>query len=249
MYSNFKNSFKCDVGLSDHSLGFEASIVAIALGAKVIEKHFTLSKKLKGPDHAASLSPTELQFFVKTIRRAEKTLGDGIKKPTKSEIKNISGVRREIVAKVKINKNSLITSKMITYKRPFIGLAPKDTKKVLNHIALKNFQVDEPIKVKHLKKVINYKILSADHKDWDNVLKNFDEKISNDIYQSKEYLKLYENYNQKKSESFLFSLNNDYFFLSYIKNQINNKKFGTFLILKQSMVIAVQFLPQKINIF
>ena len=82
--------------------------------------------------------------------------------------------------------------------------------------------------MKHLKKVINYKILSADHKDWDNVLKNFDEKISNDIYQSKEYLKLYENYNQKKSESFLFSLNNDYFFLSYIKNQINNKKFGTF---------------------
>lgn len=76
--------------------------------------------------------------------------------------------------------------------------------------------------------MINYKILSADHKDWDNVLKNFDEKISNDIYQSKEYLKLYENYNQKKSESFLFSLNNDYFFLSYIKNQINNKKFGTF---------------------
>ena len=76
--------------------------------------------------------------------------------------------------------------------------------------------------------MINYKILSADHKDWDNVLKNFDEKISNDIYQSKEYLKLYENYNEKKSESFLFSLNNDYFFLSYIKNQINNKKFGTF---------------------
>ena len=147
-----KNSFKCDVGLSDHSLGFEASIVAIALGAKVIEKHFTLSKKLKGPDHAASLSPTELQFFVKTIRRAEKTLGDGVKKPTKSEIKNISGVRRGIVAKVKIYKNSKITSKMITYKRPFIGLAPKDTKKVLNHIALKNFQVDEPIKVKHLKK-------------------------------------------------------------------------------------------------
>ena len=68
--------------------------------------------------------------------------------------------------------------------------------------------------------MINYKILSVDHKDWGNVLKNFDEKISNDIYQSKEYLKLYENYNQKKSESFLFSLNNNYFFLSYIKNQI-----------------------------
>jgi lipid II:glycine glycyltransferase (peptidoglycan interpeptide bridge formation enzyme) len=76
--------------------------------------------------------------------------------------------------------------------------------------------------------VNNYKILSADHKDWSNVLKNFDEKIFNDIYQSKEYLKLYENYNQKKSECFLFSLNNDYFLLSYIKNQINNKKFGTF---------------------
>ena len=96
------------------------------------------------------MSPTELQFFVKPLE-SRKTLGDGIKKPTKSEIKIFQELEGN-GAKVKINKNSLITSKMITYKRPFIGLAPKDTKKVLNHIALKNFQVDEPIKVKHLKK-------------------------------------------------------------------------------------------------
>jgi len=103
--ATLRSIFKLDIGFSDHSLGVQASIAAVALGAKVIEKHLTLSKNLKGPDHRASLDPSEFKFMVQGIRIVEKALGDKIKKVTKSEKKNIYIVRKSIVASTKIKKN------------------------------------------------------------------------------------------------------------------------------------------------
>lgn len=93
------NTFNIDVGYSDHTLGFEVDVAAVAMGAKVIEKHFTLDKTMEGPDHKASLDPDEIKQMVQAIRNIEKALGDGVKKPSNSERKNISVVRKSIVAK------------------------------------------------------------------------------------------------------------------------------------------------------
>jgi N,N'-diacetyllegionaminate synthase len=116
--ATLRSIFKLNIGFSDHSLGIQASIAAVALGAKVIEKHITLNKKLKGPDHRASLDPKEFKFMTQGIRIVEKTLGDKIKKITKSEKKNIYIVRKSIVASTKINKNEKFSNFNITCKRP-----------------------------------------------------------------------------------------------------------------------------------
>ncbi len=149
--TTLEKKFKCRVGLSDHSLGFESSIVAVALGAKVLEKHFTINKNLKGPDHQASLSPIELKEFVKAVRNAEDVLGSAEKKPTFSEIKNIPGVRRGIVAACFIKKGAKIKKTMLLFKRPFKNIHPFDVKKIIGKISKKNFREDEPISWKHLK--------------------------------------------------------------------------------------------------
>ena len=120
-----KNVFKIPVGFSDHTLGITASIAAVALGACVIEKHFTLDRNLSGPDHRASLEPDELKEMVKTIKDVENALGDGIKRPTtnEGEIKKI--VRRSVIAKVDILEGTVITEDMLDVKRPGTGIEPK----------------------------------------------------------------------------------------------------------------------------
>ena len=146
----FKKIFKCQVGLSDHSIGNEAALAAVSLGATVIEKHFTINKNLPGPDHKASLSPKELEDFVKSIRRLELSLGSGEKKITLSEKKNLKTIRRGIVAKFAIKKGTIIKKNMICFKRPFTGLNPFEFKKILGLKTNKNLSIDEPITIKSL---------------------------------------------------------------------------------------------------
>jgi N-acetylneuraminate synthase/N,N'-diacetyllegionaminate synthase len=140
-----KHAFGLPVGLSDHTLGITIPIAAVALGAAVIEKHFTLNRKLPGPDHEASLEPEELKVMVARIKEVEKALGDGIKRPTKSErtIKNV--VRRSIVAGVAIPKGAVITKAMLDIKRPGTGLEPIHLEKVLGKIARHQIKKDELI--------------------------------------------------------------------------------------------------------
>lgn len=120
-----KNSFQIPVGYSDHTLGIEVPIAAVSLGARIIEKHFTLDKTMPGPDHKASLEPAELKQMTISIRNIEKALGDGIKKCTKSEenVKKIA--RKSIVAASYIPKGTVIEENMLTIKRPGIGIPPK----------------------------------------------------------------------------------------------------------------------------
>jgi N,N'-diacetyllegionaminate synthase len=146
--STLKNFFKINIGFSDHSLGIQASIAAVALGAKVIEKHLTLSKKLKGPDHRASLAPKEFKFMVKSIRIVEKTLGDKTKKITKSEKKNIYIVRKSIVALTNIKKGEKFNNCNITCKRPGTGISPLFFKKLIGKRSMKNFLKNDLIRLK-----------------------------------------------------------------------------------------------------
>lgn len=140
-----KRIFGLPVGLSDHTLGITVPIAAVALGAAVIEKHFTLDKKLPGPDHKASLEPKELGEMVACIREVERALGNGIKKPIKSEEAVKKTVRRSIVARVNIPKGTAIAEHMLNLKRPGTGLEPKYLKKVVEKRAKKDIKADELI--------------------------------------------------------------------------------------------------------
>ena len=142
-----KNAFKVNIGYSDHTLGIEVPIAAVALGAKVIEKHFTLSRNLEGPDHKASLEPNELKEMVKAIRNIEKSLGDGIKKPTDIEIENKKVVRKVIVAKKDIKKGEIFTKENLTLKRNSKGLGAEFFELIIGMRALKDFKQDEPIRI------------------------------------------------------------------------------------------------------
>jgi len=115
-------AFGVRVGYSDHTLGIEIPIAAVAMGATVIEKHFTLDKNMEGPDHRASLEPDELKAMVRAIRNIEKALGNGIKKPSPSELKNILIARKSIVAARNIRKGELFTEENLTVKRPGTGI-------------------------------------------------------------------------------------------------------------------------------
>ena len=117
-----KETFKTIVGFSDHSLGMECAVAAIALGAKYIEKHFTLDRNLPGPDHKASLEPVEFKRMVDAIRNTEKALGDGIKRPMPSELKNKKITVRKIVASRDIKKGETLNEENITFKRANYGL-------------------------------------------------------------------------------------------------------------------------------
>ena len=141
----FKKRFKLRVGFSDHSLGIEASIAAVSMGAEIIEKHFTLSKSFKGPDHKASLTVKELTQLVKSIRNLEKAFGIGKKYLTHSEKKNIKIVRKSIVAKKNILQGEYFTTNNITTKRPAIGKSPNIWSKVLGKKAKKNYLKDQLI--------------------------------------------------------------------------------------------------------
>jgi len=139
------NTFNIDVGYSDHTLGFEVDVAAVAMGAKVIEKHFTLDKTMEGPDHKASLGPDEIKEMVQAIRNIEKALGDGVKKPSNSERKNISVVRKSIVAKLDIREGDLFTEQNIMIKRPGKGISPMRWDEVIGQVAQKNYVADEII--------------------------------------------------------------------------------------------------------
>ena len=137
------NRYKTSIGFSDHTLGIEAPIAAVALGAKVIEKHFTISKKLKGPDHASSLEPKELNEMVKSIRNIENALGKNKKFVTKSEKINKRYVRKSIVALKKIDKGEIFSEKNITLKRPGTGLQPIYWYKIIGKKSKKNYKIDD----------------------------------------------------------------------------------------------------------
>ena len=134
-----------DVGYSDHTTGIEIPIAAVALGACVIEKHITLDRGLPGPDHNASLIPDEFKAMVSSIRNIEKALGDGVKKPSPSEMKNINVVRKSIVAKTKIKKGEKFSESNITVKRPALGISPMQWDKIIGQTANRNFVDDEII--------------------------------------------------------------------------------------------------------
>ena len=140
-----REAFKIDVGYSDHSLGIEVPVAAVALGAKVIEKHFTLDKNMEGPDHKASLEPEELKAMVKAIRNIEKALGNGIKKPSGSEKKNMAVVRKSIVAAKHIRKGDVFTEDNIAAKRPGTGISPMRWNEIVGTLAQRDYKKDELI--------------------------------------------------------------------------------------------------------
>ncbi|MPN40228.1 N,N'-diacetyllegionaminic acid synthase [bioreactor metagenome] len=139
--------FGVEVGYSDHTTGIEVPAAAVALGASVIEKHFTLDKHMEGPDHRASLEPAELSSMVASIRNIEKALGNGIKTPSRSERKNIDIARKSIVARCAINKGDLFSEDNITVKRPGNGISPMRWFDVLGKMAKRDFEEDELIEV------------------------------------------------------------------------------------------------------
>ncbi len=138
-------TFDINVGYSDHTLGIEVPIAAVAMGATVIEKHFTLDRNLTGPDHLASLEPHELKAMVKAIRNIELAMGNGIKKPSPSESKNIAIARKSIVASCNIKKGEVFTEKNITVKRPGNGISPMMWNDIIGKKALYNFDEDDLI--------------------------------------------------------------------------------------------------------
>jgi N-acetylneuraminate synthase/N,N'-diacetyllegionaminate synthase len=143
--NTLKEAFGLPVGLSDHTLSLDIPIAAAALGAKIIEKHFTLNRGLPGPDQKASLEPDELRKMIARIREVERALGDGTKKPTKSEEILKKVVRRSIVARTDIIKGTVITVEMLDLKRPGTGLEPKHLGKVIGRKARIDIMADELI--------------------------------------------------------------------------------------------------------
>ncbi|EKH5242140.1 N,N'-diacetyllegionaminate synthase [Campylobacter coli] len=140
-----KNAFNLDVGYSDHTKGIHISLAAVALGASVIKKHFTLDKNMSGPDHKASLEPDELQELCTKIREIESALGDGIKQASKSERKNIEIARKSLVAKKKIKKGEIFSEENLTTKRPASGISAMRYDEYLGKKASKDYEEDELI--------------------------------------------------------------------------------------------------------
>ncbi|MDA9085929.1 N-acetylneuraminate synthase [Methylophilaceae bacterium] len=143
--NEIKNKLHVSVGYSDHTAGIEVSLAAVALGAEVIEKHFTINQALPGPDHKASLEPKELKLMVKLIRNIEVALGEPIKQASKSEIKNMAIVRKSIVAKNKIEIGEIFTKNNLTTKRPGTGISPIKWDFVIGQKASRVFDIDELI--------------------------------------------------------------------------------------------------------
>lgn len=143
--NTIKESFGVRVGYSDHTKGIEVPIAAVAMGATVIEKHFTLDCTMKGPDHKASLEPHELKMMVLAIRNVELALGGCIKQASKSEQKNMQVARKSIVAAKAIKKGDIFTDDNITIKRPGNGISPMKWDEVLGSVAQKDYLEDELI--------------------------------------------------------------------------------------------------------
>lgn len=142
-----RDAFKCRVGYSDHTMGTEVPVAAVALGAEIIEKHFTLDRTMNGPDHKASLEPAELKLMVNQIRNIEAALGDGIKRPNKSEVENAKVVLKSILAKCPIKKGELLTPDNLVVKRASSGISATHWDVVVGTNALCDYDIDEPIKL------------------------------------------------------------------------------------------------------
>lgn len=142
-----EEEFQVQVGYSDHTMGVEVPIAAVAMGAKIIEKHFTLDRNLPGPDHKASLEPNELKGMIQSIRNIEKAFGNGVKEPRQAELLNIIVARKSIVAKCTIKKGETYTETNLTTKRPGNGISPMLWNEVLGKKACRDFERDELIEL------------------------------------------------------------------------------------------------------
>lgn len=143
-----RKEFGVDVGYSDHTKGIEVPIAAVALGATVIEKHFTLDRNMEGPDHKASLEPNELKAMVSAIRNIEKAVGgDGTKHVSESERKNIAIARKSIIAAKDIKKGELLTEENLTVKRPGTGISPMRWEEIVGTKAIKDFSEEDLIEI------------------------------------------------------------------------------------------------------
>lgn len=140
-------AFDCQFGYSDHTLGIEVPIAAVAMGASCIEKHFTLDKNMEGPDHKASLDPQELTNMVKAIRNIEQALGNAIKKPSPSEQPNIAIARKSLVSACDISKGELFTTDNLSIKRPGNGISPMRWDEIIGTVALRDYREDELIEL------------------------------------------------------------------------------------------------------
>jgi N,N'-diacetyllegionaminate synthase len=144
---NIAKEFSVKVGYSDHTMGIEVAIAAAALGATVIEKHFTLNRNMEGPDHKASLEPFELNQMVSSIRNIEVALGNGVKLPTPGELENIEFMRKSIVAKIAVKKGEIFTSENLTCKRPSHGISPMEWDTVVGQVAKRDYVPDEIVQI------------------------------------------------------------------------------------------------------
>ena len=144
---NIQSVFNVSVGYSDHTLGIEIPIAAVALGATVIEKHFTIDRNLPGPDHKASLEPAELMSMIDAIRNIEMAVGDGIKRLMPSETENLNVIRKSIVARNIIRGGQVISSKDLTTKRPGNGISPMRWEEIIGRVAKRDFFPDELIEL------------------------------------------------------------------------------------------------------
>ncbi len=142
-----KKEYQVSVGYSDHTKGIEVPIAAVALGASVIEKHFTLDRNMEGPDHKASLEPEELKAMVSAIRHIEQALGDGHKQISDSERKNIAIARKSIVAACPIKKGEMLTEQNLTVKRPGTGISPMRWEEIIGTKAIKDFAEEDLIEI------------------------------------------------------------------------------------------------------
>lgn len=142
-----KDTLKCRVGYSDHTMGTEVPVAAVALGAEVIEKHFTLDRNMEGPDHPASLEPHELKEMVRQIRNIETALGNGIKEPNESERKISSVVLKKILAKKKIRKGEILSADNLTIKRAESGISAEYWDLIVDTEARYDYNIDEPIRL------------------------------------------------------------------------------------------------------
>lgn len=145
--NSIKKQFNTEIGYSDHTVGIEVPIAAVALGAKVIEKHFTLDRNLIGPDHKASLEPAELKAMVFAIRNIEEALGSEEKKVSSSEKKNKAAARKSIVAAKQINVGEVFSDDNLAIKRPGTGISPMKWEDVIGKVANRNFEQDELIEL------------------------------------------------------------------------------------------------------
>lgn len=144
---SIREAFQVAVGYSDHTLGIEVSIAAVALGAVVLEKHLTIDRNLRGPDHGSSLEPLEFAAMVRAVRNIELAMGDGIKRPSASELKNIPFVRKSLVVTKPIKVGDRFTAENLTAKRPGTGVSPMRWDEVIGRVATRDYAVDDSIEL------------------------------------------------------------------------------------------------------